>query len=493
MATRPFFSRFDKRLTGHDMKAFLLFLSLFLAALTVDAAEVPAKPATPSGNSTASAAGEIGKQTIDEIPLVRPDAFSGAKTSGQPAVEVKVLQQTVAVGIDVNADLLVLYDAAVKADRNGKTDPRHAVIAWNKVLEFKGTNPYLSVANERKKEWLRFLKTQAIQKRYEKAVKMDQYGNLFPEAIIALWEKVSLLQNNNPYLQVAQKRIEEWKAFMLKVSDFQNKRKSFAEQREKDRQSLLKILPLEIVTLEQKRDMLIKYLVVYAPFYGVGDLETLLVELRNSSLSDQLLKTAITSQFKEEMKKECGQNKPTPCYLSASFTEQENPLDAAKTYLTACKGGVLSACFKAEDLTKGKDDKTALEASWNACAWGGAKGCLDLGQYVETGNGIEKSMVFAAKLYEKSCKAGSAEACNRFGIAELAAKAEREQEEKEAQQFEEASTVVPEVRSMATPAFSGTLDIGKGSLNDVLLFLPDPYQAPPAASSQVRFFRLMRT
>ncbi|HSA33451.1 MAG TPA: hypothetical protein P5077_06975 [bacterium] len=425
------------------------------------------------------AAEDIGKETMDNIPLVSPFAIKESKQVPLPASEMPELKPIPVTASDVSADLLVLYDAAIKADRKGKGDPRGASRAWGHVVAFKGENPFLAQANERRSLWGVYTKKQFIQKRYEKAKKNDKYGNLFPELVISQWEKVALIEKDNDYLDMAKKRIAAWRDFIGKVNDYQKKKKSFAEQRDKDRKTLMKILPLSVVPENQKKDLLKKYLIVYSPYYGVGDLDALFVELRNPAVAEVMKKLIDTPQFREEMEKSCDDKSPVSCLIAAHYAERDRPAVATALYLTACRGGIGTACEKVATMTAGKDDKTTVEANWNACAWGVAHSCLTLGGFVETGKGIERSLALTAKLYEKACSGGLQDACERQKIVELAAKDEREKEEQEARRVLESGEDAAGSEAPPPPSKAGTLDIGGETLNDIVLIIPMEYREEP--------------
>jgi len=452
-----------------------LFSFLFVFAIIF-----AAEPATKTVQQPAakSPIDEIGKETMDDIPLVSPFAVKEAKASSPQVSVIPEIKPIPVTTSTVSADLLVLYDAAIKADRKGKEDPRGAIRAWSRVESFKKGNIFLDQATERKALWVRYSKRLFLQKRYEHALRMDKYGNLFPEEVIALWKKIAMVEGDNPYLEEAKKRIEEWKSFMVKVNEYQKKKKAFAEQRINDRKTLIKILPLSIVSDEQKRDLLRKYLTVYSPYYGVGDLDTLLVELHNPALADALKKMVDTPQFREEMEKGCTERSPVSCLIAGHYAETARPAAARALYLTACRGGIGTACEKVGAMSSGQEDTVTIEANWQACAWGIARGCLSLGDYAESGKGMERSLAFAAKLFEKACAGGMQEGCNRAKVAEFAAKEEREKEEQEARrmmdQGDDASYRDPVPSSKA-----GTLDIGAERLDDMLLSFPTEYREEP--------------
>ncbi|HOW50763.1 MAG TPA: hypothetical protein PLV42_01830 [bacterium] len=420
------------------MRNILILLVVLVVSLSLFAEEKKAV----SKNAVAS---DIGQQALEEPKLVAPKALVEKK---KEAAAVKEFKPESVVGIDVNADLLVAYDAAVKADKVGQENPKAAITAWGKVLSFKEKNPYLATATERKTAWERFIRVKDINEKYEKTARMDRYGSLFPDIVVKNWEIVAALKEDNAYLQIAEQRIAEWKVFIAQVDDYQAKKKLFAEQREKDRATLIKILPLEVVGQDQKREMLIKYLAVYAPYYGVEDLETLFSELKNIMLSSAFRQQIWTPQYKDTLEKECAANKPASCYLAASMTEKADPLKAQEQYRVACKGNVVTSCLKVGELTKGKEDTVAVDSYWTACAWGSNAGCYELAQLVEKGAGTEKSLFFAANLYEKSCKSGVAAACDMVKKTRDEGRAEKE---RQAQQ--PASTVVatPEPAKAAEP------------------------------------------
>lgn len=382
--------------------SFLLFITAFIYA------------ADAKNNAKKNMADDIGKDNLDiSLSLIVPKPL--AEEPKLKDAEVKELKPEPVSGVNASPDLLVAYDKAIKADKTGRENPKSAIDAWAKVLAVKNNNPYSRTAAERVTAWEKFIHYRDLTEKYDSAKKADRYGELLPEVIIEGWEKVTAVKDDNPYFQGALKRIADWKTFISQAAEYQKKKEAFAAQRGGDRQTLLKLLPLDVIDANQKREMLAKYIIVYAPHYGMEDFDSLLSELKNENLSKTLRSLVMTPQFKDDMIKKCSENKAQQCYIAASLTEQSEPQKALDKYAAACKGGVVTSCVKTGVFSKNKNTTYFIQSNWIACRWGTGNACYELGRMTEDGTSMEKIPFVASKLYDKSCKAGVKESCAKAG------------------------------------------------------------------------------
>jgi len=80
-------------------------------------------------------------------------AVSQVRLGEVPALEGRLLQGG-AVGLgDVDADVLVAYDAAVRADARGRDDPDGAARAWEALAVRERGNPYRTESQVRARQW----------------------------------------------------------------------------------------------------------------------------------------------------------------------------------------------------------------------------------------------------------------------------------------------------------------------------------------------------
>jgi TPR repeat protein len=80
-----------------------------------------------------------------------PFALAPSALPGLPEAPAPLDAQP--VDLDVDPDLLVLYDAARTADSSGKERPDEAAGAWNAVAQAAGDNPFRQTAAERARQW----------------------------------------------------------------------------------------------------------------------------------------------------------------------------------------------------------------------------------------------------------------------------------------------------------------------------------------------------
>lgn len=124
----------------------------------------------------------------------RHEVDNNRTTNAIPALP-EVLSIEGAIGLDVDADVLVAQDNALNLDKDGAMNTQAAIDAWNKVAEMGG---------------------------------------------------------ENPFREEARKRAEQWR-------EYDEKRKKFETQRNADREKLHKVLPLTSVAENTKVDMIEDY------------------------------------------------------------------------------------------------------------------------------------------------------------------------------------------------------------------------------------------
>ena len=97
-----------------------------------------------------------------------------------------------AMKLEVSTDVLVAYDAALKADKLGKAKPDEAAAAWAKVAKLTDGNPYQANAKQRHREWLAYAaqnKTLDARKRAD----AEQLRKILPLESVASEQKSRLV------------------------------------------------------------------------------------------------------------------------------------------------------------------------------------------------------------------------------------------------------------------------------------------------------------
>jgi hypothetical protein len=109
-----------------------------------------------------------------------------------PGLSAALSRSGSGVRLDVDPDVLVAYDEALKADTRGQHDPSAAADAWRRLARMEGTNPYRQTAADRQKQWQDFAtQTQALanQKRDDTA----RLRKILPLTSISVEDKKQLL------------------------------------------------------------------------------------------------------------------------------------------------------------------------------------------------------------------------------------------------------------------------------------------------------------
>ncbi len=215
--------------------------------------------------------------------------------------------------LDADADVLVAYDAALKADARGAADADRAAAAWKSLAGMKKKNPYLTVANERAQRW-------------------SEYGA---------------------------------------------KKKARQAQQSIDTDRLKKILPLESLSLEQKEHVLRDYVRLYGRLAAIDLMALVKPEKDGLAVADRLGipmgtfptrydsldKLGLSGRPAKRAATECEGGKPQACAaLAAAFQAQwvwktngsglpweaikkEHAEAALELYEKACEGGDRGACL----------------------------------------------------------------------------------------------------------------------------------------------------
>ncbi len=146
---------------------------------------------------------------------------------------------------------------------------------------------------------------------YDEADKLEKMENVTEIAydVIKAWEKVVSFETDNPYLEIAERRLAQWREFV-------ESRRAFEEQYQRDRGNILKIIPLSVISYDQKLDMVIQYLKVYSERYGVDDAKNLLKNSEEKEVSQKILNDEkYKSTFVEIATGMCEQEDGRSCFL----------------------------------------------------------------------------------------------------------------------------------------------------------------------------------
>lgn len=356
---------------------------------------------------------KLGGVELSTIPSIKikDEIFADVSVSQK----IEKLQSDQSLSLEADADILVAYDKAVTADENGVQSPADALIMWERLAKMGGKNPFRTMALERAAEWERHIELKKLGESFEKAKRLDKYGKFFPDYIIKAWS--SITENppsRNPYYGVANERLNKWKSFKENLNTYRKQQKKFEEQRLEDREKLSKVLPLKVVSDNQKRSLMVKYMEIYSPFYGVNDIDSIIINLYIFS-SKNMNELLYNEYLIKEMEEKCSKEQGSACYILASLTEVEKPEQAVAFFEKACEKGVVDGCIKSGKIFYEKDnEKKSYELFSNACSWESGEGCHITAYMIETGYGEERSKNIAEMLYRKACDNGYELSCKMF-------------------------------------------------------------------------------
>jgi len=345
---------------------------------------------------------ELGGVELSELPTV--EVAEGNFEDVEVSSELEKVEVDSALALEADADIMVAYDEALTADEGGEKYPEIAMRKWEKLASMKGTNPFKQKAELRYSEWKKHIQMKKTGAVFERAKRLDKYGKLFPASVIKAWKDV-IDFGDSPYMETARERFGSWNYFKNQIDDFKAQQDKFEKQRIEDQKKLIKVLPLRFLKDQQKRAMMVKYLEIYAPFYGVDDVEFVFQNI-SPDKSKKLMALLYNDYLNKEMEEKCKLGKGSACYISASLTELENPEVALSFFEKACSGGVPDACIKAGKAYYDKKDEKAAQYFTTACSWGSPEGCHVMGFFSEIGFGIEKNADVAERLYGKACGSG---------------------------------------------------------------------------------------
>ncbi len=180
---------------------------------------------------------------------------------------------------------------------------------------------------------------------YDRAVKIEKSPDAQEHAESALkaWEKVASFKENNPYLDTAKKRVKEWREYITS-------RREFEAQYQRDRGNILKLLPLSVVTYEQKRDMVVQYIKSYSGKYGINDIVKLLKKSDDRDVAEKLIRDKkVRDTMTETAGNLCSENDAAACIWYAE--KVSNSDEKRLTYYSkACQAGSDEGCRKKKQI-----------------------------------------------------------------------------------------------------------------------------------------------
>lgn len=358
--------------------------------------------------------GGVELSTMPKIEMKEAD-FNEVKSQ---SVTIEELSTNIGISLDADPDVLVLYDKCVKADRDGEKNPQAAIDLWRELAAYKDKNPFLQQAVQRINDWGKFYYSKQLSDLFEKAKATDKVGQIFPDQAIEAWRNMvnkkgidQSVSIDNPYAQTAMERYTFWAEYQLQVEKYRTQLQKFEEQRKEDIAKLKKILPLEVITDAQKRTILVQYMEIYSPFYGIEDVNNIIYSL-NSETSKHVYGLLYNDYLKNEMSEKCANGNGAACYISASLTEVADQNKANRFFEQSCEKGIINACVKtAKVYYENARFKDAAKLLYESCGMESPEGCHLAAYVTERGEGIDEDLIFAGLIYEKACRLGYDTSC----------------------------------------------------------------------------------
>ncbi|HSA32978.1 MAG TPA: hypothetical protein P5077_04550 [bacterium] len=341
---------------------------------------------------------ELGGVELAAVSTVDMSVVELSEVETQTVVSaVSAFQGT--VDLNQNAELLPVYDAALKADKTGNDKPKEAIAAWQKVADFPGVNPYKEKAVERIDEWNTYIWSLELAEMYKKTVAIDRMGMVAPEKALAAWQNLAAQQGYNPYRDKAVFRADAWRNYITAKQQYNETMEKFRARHDKDRKQLAMVLPLtDAVNKEQKQLFVEKYMELYLPYYGEDDLLSLIKFIKDEAIEKEIRDYLYSQKRIETLKERCDkEGDPAACYQCGFFFEKNILNNAnfdidttdmslkkfeatdgmADYYKFACDGSIIPACLKVgrhyyKTIGDGQKGYPFLR---KACEYGIAEGC----------------------------------------------------------------------------------------------------------------------
>ncbi len=341
---------------------------------------------------------KLGGVELDTMPKVemKEADFGDVKSN----FTVGELESNSGVSLDADADVLVQYDKCIETDKKAQNSPILAISCWKKLAKMSENNPFIDQAENRVAEWEKFVKSKKLGELFEKAKTADKQGQIFPKEALAAWREIGREKDGNPYYQTAVERFNFWKQYKAQVDKYNVQLKKFKEQRKQDRDKLKKVLPLKVINDAQKRTVLVQYMEIYAPYYGIDDVNDIIYSLEKT-LAQHLYGLLYNDYLKKEMTEKCDKGSGAACYISASLMKSDNPDQSLKYSEKSCEKGLVEACIETGKAYSEKNrKKEAAKLFYEACGMKSPEGCQLAAYVTQKGEGVEQDIPLSKRIYQ---------------------------------------------------------------------------------------------
>lgn len=244
-----------------------------------------------------------------------------------------------------------------------------------------------------------------LHSRYVEARDMDREGWLFPELTVEAWNRIVAASDPNPYREIARKRMELWKTYIIR-------RNELAQARSIQRKNLAKDVTSESFKPAETAPHLINYIYTFTSIYGAKDVSKLFEVIPDRDKSEELSTLVFSEGRLKKWDIACKHKDGAACY----FAGLGDPKRRQEYYAQACDAQIGAACHSMAKAHAGETDKAkALGYAKKACRFGKPYSCFLAGQLAYKGwsipGGVRYEMKDARTYLEKACKADNKGGC----------------------------------------------------------------------------------
>jgi len=192
---------------------------------------------------------------------------------------------------------------------------------------------------------------------YDEAVNVEKREDIIdnPKEAITAWKKLVDMKSDNPFLSIGQDRLKIWLTYYRSINETLEKNK-------KAKESIKKMLPLSSISVDQKRDAVIKYIETYSVDEGLEIILDILLKTVEKSVSDEILGDATFKKTSRNViMTRCEKGNGKECYVYSTFFP-ENSKEFKEYLVLSCKLEYEKACDVIKEIVKKREEeKRAVE------------------------------------------------------------------------------------------------------------------------------------
>lgn len=176
---------------------------------------------------------------------------------------------------------------------------------------------------------------------YDEAVKIEMKRDIiqYPEMAIDAWKKLVKVRDKNPFLKIGRDRLKIW-------NEYNNSIHETEERHSKAREMIKRILPLDSISFEQKRDATLRYIETYCVDEGMQEILDILTETAATDVAEKIISDEnIRKASRNVVKTRCEKGNGQECFVFSSLFKVGS--DEEREYIEkACSYKHDEACEK---------------------------------------------------------------------------------------------------------------------------------------------------